>query len=147
MLLHSALSGSTVSLHHSTQLHCTHCSACEWHSSLQHGTSAASIAGKGMQRFLAVPMPGSKSHYLQLAAIVKELASRGHHVKVQHCGVDLIACTFIKSFCLTVQAFCVPEGLCSAIVCMQLLTALHYETQLQPQGSDLACLHVGMMSL
>ena len=50
------------------------------------------LPGKGMQRFLAVPMPGSKSHYLQLAAIVKELASRGHHVKVWHCGVDPTAC-------------------------------------------------------
>ena len=50
------------------------------------------LPGKGMQRFLAVPMPGSKSHYLQLAAIVKELASRGHHVKVWHCGADPIAC-------------------------------------------------------
>ena len=94
------------------------------------------LPGKGMQRFLAVPMPGSKSHYLQVAAIVKELASRGHHVKVRPCGVDLIACTCIQLLLPdSAGTHTVPVRLCSAVVCMQLLTALRHEAQLPPEGS------------
>ena len=63
------------------------------------GMAASSMAsqppalqGTGMQRFLAVPLPGAKSHYLQMAAIVKELASRGHHVKVRDLSVPAASC-------------------------------------------------------
>ena len=42
-----------------------------------------SDAGRGPQRFLAVPLPGSKSHYIQFAVVIKELVQRGHHVKVR----------------------------------------------------------------
>ena len=57
-----------------------------YNASFSSAAALRSNAGRGPQRFLAIPLPGSKSHYIQFAVVIKELVQRGHHMKVGALG-------------------------------------------------------------